>query len=352
MAVRAAGALVGSAAVVLVAFQIYPEFPVLGPMLLVLSTGILFRCTDAVEFYFHAQVRARSFVLARGAAAGLSALAVLFVAQRDSGLLAFAGIRAAELVLGALLVVVAYLAASNSPGLGRFNWTLARSLLRKSWPLTLSSFGALIYLKIDQAMLAAMVGPAEVGIYSVAAQLSEVWYFVPVAIATSVFPRLLESRQISAARYAADQQRLYDVLATLGLLSALTVTLLSPFIIDLLYGPRYAASAPVLSLHVWAAVFIFMRAALSKWLIAEELYLFSLLAHGVGALANVLLNMLLIPRFGAMGAAAATVASYSCASYFSLLMHPKTRPAFRMMTYALTAPARLVLPARMGIGRN
>src|SRR3546814_10463593 len=84
----------------------------------------------------------------------------------------------------------------------------------------------------------------------------------------------------------------------------------------------------MLMIHIWASIFVFMRAVLSKWLIAEELYIFSLVTHGSAAIVNVAINIALIPKFGGVGAAVATLVSYATAGFLSLLLHHRTRGLF------------------------
>ena len=83
-----------------------------------------------------------------------------------------------------------------------------------------------------------------------------------------------------------------------------------------------------------------MRAAFSKWLIAERLLLFSLVSQGAGAILNIALNLVLIPAWGGVGSAWATVISYAAASYLVLLLFARTRPAGAMMTRTVSAPWR------------
>src|SRR5690606_36962254 len=77
----------------------------------------------------------------------------------------------------------------------------------------------------------------------------------------------------------------------------------------------------------------------------ENALMFSLITQGLGALFNIGLNFLLIPRHGAEGAAMATVISYAIASYGALLLHPKTRPVFFMMTRSLFSTFRYAYSA-------
>lgn len=81
-------------------------------------------------------------------------------------------------------------------------------------------------------------------------------------------------------------------------------------------------------------------------MLIERYNAFSVVSQGLGALANVVLNVILIPRYGMMGAAVATLVSYSAASYFALLLSQRTRPVFWMMTRALLMPWRAVSTIR------
>jgi len=57
-------------------------------------------------------------------------------------------------------------------------------------------------------------------------------------------------------------------------------------------------------------------------------------------LSNVVLNYILIPVYGGQGAAWATLVSYAIASFFAVLLYPRTRPVFWLMLKALIAPVR------------
>ncbi len=218
----------------------------------------------------------------------------------------------------------------------------AKGLLKQSWWLFLSGMAAIIYLKIDQVMLGWLSTDAEVGVYAVAAKLSEVWYFFPLAIVTSYFPQLLKSKTEMPDKYQIQLQKLCDVLCMSALSLAILVQILAPWGVTFLFGDAYQASAKVLVVHIWAGVFIFMRALLSKWLLAENLLRFSLFTQVIGAAMNVVGNALLIPEYGAQGAAFATVIGYTSASYFALFAHPSTWPMAKVMTLSLIWPFRFI----------
>ena len=96
---------------------------------------------------------------------------------------------------------------------------------------------------------------------------------------------------------------------------------------------KYSEAATLLAIHIWASIFIFMRSVFSKWIVAEDLLRFSLITHGAGAVIVFVINSLLIPAMGGMGAAIATLISYAMASC-CLALFPNTRIMFYMMSLA------------------
>ena len=110
----------------------------------------------------------------------------------------------------------------------------------------------------------------------------------------------------------------------------------SSLLVHLLFGPSYAAAAPILAVHVWAAPFVFLGVAQNPWNINEGLAVLSFRRAAIGAASNVVLNLLLIPRFGGLGAAVATVVSYALASFFSNAIDRRTRRIFYLQLRAFT----------------
>ena len=78
--------------------------------------------------------------------------------------------------------------------------------------------------------------------------------------------------------------------------------------------------------------------ARSQFLVNERLTVFFLMATAAGALLNIALNYVLIPRIGAMGTAVATVTSYATAAWISSYLHPAVRPTAARQTRALLLP--------------
>lgn len=201
--------------------------------------------------------------------------------------------------------------------------------------MILSGLSIAVYMKIDQVMLGTMGGAQVVGLYAAATKLSEIWYVLPTVAVTALFPTVVKTRELDEGLYYRRLERLFALMAAMSLALALPVTLLAGPIITLLLGSGYEAAAPVLAIHIWAALFVFYGVVQGAWDIAENLAQLAFVRVLCGALLNVALNLWLIPRYGAIGAAIATVIAQATAAVFMNLLHPRTRPVFRCQFRAL-----------------
>ena len=125
-------------------------------------------------------------------------------------------------------------------------------------------------------------------------------------------------------------QKLYDILTWLAIAIAVPVTLFSTFIVSLLFGQEYLASAPVLTLYIWAGIPVSLGVASGQYLVNENLTKISFYRTLVGMIVNVILNFILIPIYGIIGSALATLISYSIAT-FSIGFSKKTYKQLIMM---------------------
>jgi O-antigen/teichoic acid export membrane protein len=297
-----------------------------------------------VDFWFQAHIQAKFTAMAMSASLFLVAVVKVLLVYMDAGLLLFAFANLLQTFLAACFLLLFFKATANMPfTTWRVNFSKAKELLSQSWIIFLGSIFATIYLKIDQVMIKWLVGLKEVGIYAVAAKFSEAWYFVPTAIVTSLFPKLIKLKVAEPVNFNIRLQQTFDLLFVIALVVALLVSLMAEPAIKLFFGDKYLESSSILTIHIWAALFVFMRAAFSKWILIENALVFSLITQGLGALANVGLNLVLIPHYAGYGAAVSTLLSYAMASYFSLFIYSKTRPIFWMMSKAMFTPVRYPL---------
>ncbi len=307
-------------------------------VLAIAGTALLFKPFDVIDFWFQASTQARYIATARLSALLISSATKVGLALFGFGVAYMVAANVLQTILAAVALILLYsLSTTFKLSHWSVDWHKAKELFGQGWVVYLGSIFAVIYLKVDQVMLRWLLGPESVGVYAVAVQLSEAWYFLPTAIVASFFPMLIKLREKNKVMFNRRLQQLFDLLFMIALIVAIAVTIFADALVGLFFGTAYADSASVLVIHIWAALFIFMRAAFSKWILIENALMFSLITQGAGAFLNVALNFWLIPIYGVRGAAAATLISYSVASFFSLVAYKKTRPIFLMMLNSFAA---------------
>ena len=149
---------------------------------------------------------------------------------------------------------------------------------------------------------------------------------IPMIIVSSIFPALVQSKDRDEALYYRRITRLFSLMAAVSIPIAIPMSLCSNWVVGILYGPDFAAAGPVLAVHIWASVFVFYGVAQGPWDLVENLTRLAMVRIVIGAVVNIVLNLWLIPLYGALGAAIATVVSQALAAVILNVIHEKTRP--------------------------
>jgi len=301
----------------------------------VLSLSTLFKSSEVAKYWFESQVQSKYSVWVENGSFCALSLVRIGLIYMNAPLMAFVWAAVIESAVIAVGLMIVYTRYGGHLRHWHPNYARARALLSDSWPLILSSVAIMIYMRIDQIMIASILGDAAVGIYSAAVRISEVWYFIPMAIAASVFPIILESKVQSEKLYYQRLQRLYDLMAILAVSVALLTTFTSSWIVSLLFGNDYQQAAPVLTVYVWAGVFVALGVARGKWLLAENLQHIGYWYVGLAMIVNVIGNLILIPVYGAIGASLATVVSQATAALIAPALFPSTRLSTVMLLRSL-----------------
>ena len=304
-------------------------------LLAVLSLMLLQPVLFVPELHFQATAAARYVTWAQSIAVLFAAaLRVVFI-WCNAPLVWFAIAIVAEMMIGG-----AALAGFARACKVRWWWApggmeIARRLLREGWTLLLAGAAVTIYMRIDQVMLRQLAGDAEVGVYSAAVRISEAVYFVPVILVTGLLPRWAAMRDAGGPEYNQMLQGVYDLQALAAYAFAIPISLGAPWLIEFFFGAEYQRAAAVLALHVWAALFVFLGVVRSQEWVFENLNQLTLWTTVAGAVINVALNWWLIPLFGAVGAAGATVIAYAVAAWVSSFCFRSTRSTGVRQTKAM-----------------
>ncbi|MEG4506922.1 flippase [Microcoleus sp. F6_B4] len=276
----------------------------------IIAAGTIFNAFEAINFWFQSQIQSKYTVLAKNSVCFLVAAVRIGLVTIKAPLLAFAWVRLAEVALVGIAYVYFYKLTGNKIKDWHFSWERCKELLSESWPIILSGLAVYVYSKTDQIMLGAMNKNAELGYYAAAVKVSEICDFLPMIVSSSIFPKLANLRKTNYEEYLNKFQIYSDIMIFLWLAVAIPISLLSPWIVHLLYGEKYAKSAAVLALYVWAQFGSNFGVARSTYLNIEGQLRYGLYLTVVGSIFNVALNFFLIPKYGAFGATAATLITY------------------------------------------
>lgn len=329
------GGLSAFGMVVLAIDWVRPNDGLIKGIAVVLGFATVFKASETVKYWFESQVQSKYVVwVENGAFLIFSVVKVLLVVQ-EASLLWFVWAVCAEAILVSVALMSMYVWQGGLLNSWHIQKHKALSLIKESWPLALSSMAIMMYMRVDQIMLGKILGDDAVGIFSAAVRISEVWYFVPTAVVASIFPSIIEAKKQSEALYYRRLQKLYDLLIFFALLVALTVTFLSDWLVNMLYGYAYQQAGVLLAVHIWAGIFVALNVASGRWLIDQGYSLLALKRNLIGLTVNVSLNFYLIPIYGALGAANSTLFSFIFSAYISDLLSAKTRPVFFQKTKAL-----------------
>jgi len=301
----------------------------------IIAFGVIFQAFNVIDFKFQADVRSKYVVHAQIIQLICSSFMKLLFIYIKAPLLWFVCIYCLDAFILALGLVLIYLHNYSNILFWQWKWKVAKELLKDSWPLILSGALVSLYVNIDKVMIKEILSVKEVGIYSVATRLSTVWYFIPMAITESLFPAILNAKKNNLVIYHQRLQNLYDILVWMAIFIALAIFFSSEYIIDLLFGNEYAPASSVLSLAIFAGIFTNIGLINNKYFTAENRQKDILYRSILGVSVNIILNIILIKKYGIYGAAFATIAAQISTSIIYTYFKKDARILFFMVMRSL-----------------
>ncbi|MDQ0226814.1 flippase [Metabacillus niabensis] len=308
-------------------------------LVLIISFTMIVKSVEVIEYWIQAHQKAKISSLIRMIVYVLIALFKILLVVLGGSLIHYALIYIVEAAIISGALVIAFFKKREEKTSWKFNFSYAKEILSQSWYLVLSGLMVSLYMRVDQVMLGSMMSTKEeVGIYSAAVRIAEMWFFVPMAIITSFKPVIMKNKNINPEKYLNSLQLLYSIIAWTGIVFGIVILFMSKIIVNILYGEDFIEAASILSISVWGGTFALLGSARSVWLVTEGLQKYSLLYTSAGMILNVILNLILIPKMGAYGAAIATLAAQIFANVFVLYFFSKTKISTYMIIKAFSIP--------------
>jgi O-antigen/teichoic acid export membrane protein len=284
--------------------------PLIRLLIILFSLSFILQAIGVITTFFQANVWAKKVIKVQLLAMALSSVFKILAIIFGLGVTWITLIYVLDGVWGGWGLIVAYRKNGLRIREWKFNWKLALGILTDAWPLMLSGAAISVYMKIDQVMIGNILGETKVGLYAAAVKISEIWYFIPVIICTSLFPAIVNAKMSDKASYKKRLHDLYWLMFFLATALAVPISILAKPIVALIFGIRYLPAAGALQIHIWAGLGVFWGVALNQYLLSENRTFINLVLTLSSAVLNVILNLYLIRSWGINGAAMATLISY------------------------------------------
>ena len=216
-----------------------------------------------------------------------------------------------------------------------FDRDYARFLIKESFPLLLTNAAVIIYQRIDQVMIGNMIDKSSVGFFSVAAKFTEILIFLPMILAQTITPILVLTRERNIKEYQAKAQQFMNFSFWLSLFASAFVSVIAYWLIRYTFGAAYLPAVAVLQVMAFKAASVALSNTAGAMLVIEGLQRWAICRDSIGCVVCIVLNFLLLPRYGVIAAAFVSIASNIAAGYLADAFIPAYRHLFICQTKAL-----------------
>lgn len=275
---------------------------------LLIGLQLIFQSSDILDLWFQSRLESRFGVKARVAVTlVVSALKVVLILLK-APLWAFAGAVSLEFLLNGMALAWFFRIHPASARLS-VAWSRARALAREGIPYIVSGLSIAIYMRVDQILLHRFASAAELGRYAAVVPLSQAVQMIVTPLVTSLAPVVARAHGESEARMVSVTIRMFRTIGALSLAAAIGLALTAPLVVPLLLGPAYHSAIPVLQIYAFTNVPIALGMGGAVWLATMGGGSRVMINTLIGSAVSLAINLALIPRFGALGAAGAAVIS-------------------------------------------
>lgn len=313
----------------------YSDEPMLKTVVFCQSLQIVFSTADLIIYWFRYKDNAKSVAILRlvafFVAAALRLLAIIVLKNISLYVLGTA------LETGFFSVLLMYFLRQKYTEVHlTFSKASLILMLRISYPFICSSLLSAIYTETDKVMLKSMLDNTVVALYSVSQTLAGAIAIIPSALIEGFRPDIMRYKISDELMYKKRFQQLYGLVFWVSIAYCVFITIFAKPIINILYGEQYIGAVSSLSVIVWYTSFSYFGAINNVYMAAENKTRWVQIITLSGALLNVFLNYILIPPFGIVGAAAASLATQFVANFVLIYFIRPLREDFFIMIEGIT----------------
>lgn len=294
------------------------------------SFCLLFQSVEVVQYWFQEKLESKYVAITMLIAYIASAAYQTYLLVTYKNIYWFAVSQSVQHIIIAGLLLVFY----HRQGGEKLTVSLkcACELFSRSKYYILSNMMVTVFAQTDRVMLKLMVNDAVTGYYSAAVNCANMTNFIFLAIIDSARPPIFQSKQAGdRTKYEQGLVKLYSVIIYMSVAQCIAMTVFAKLIIHILYGASYYPAVAALQVAVWYTSFAHVGLVRDIWILAEGKQSILWKINILGAMANVVLNFILIPYCGMMGAAIASLITQALTNVGMSAMFKSIRYSNKLM---------------------
>lgn len=307
LGMRAVSSFLSALAIIGISFFADADEPTTILVVALSTIGMVFQIFDTFNYWFQSRLQSKTTAIVTLIAYVATSIykVVLLVLKKPVTYFAFS--TSVDYICIAVLLLISYKKYKGTKL--SFSKNYGKELLKKSAHFILPGLMVAIYGQTDKIMLKHMISDTEIGYYSTAVSLCNMWCFVLAAIIDSLYPPIMEAFKTDREEFDRKNKILYAIVFYLSVFVSVIFTIFGSFIVNLLYGKEYAGAVAPLRVITWYTAFSYLGVARNAWIVCLDKQKYLKYLYLSAAIANVGLNVLFIPMWGATGAAVASLSA-------------------------------------------
>lgn len=301
---------------------------------LFVAVVIILQSLDVFEYYLQSIYRVKISTAVKMICFTLASVYRIYLSKNNSDLLGYGYAYFLEYFLQYSLYAYLALRTNRLISLLAIDKKYILSILKRSFPYVISGFAIMSYMKFDQIYIVDLISSDALGRYVAATKLSEIWYFIGMALASSFSPMLSQAKH-DKHKFNMIYEKYLKIAIILSLILVAMIQIFANEIMGIVYTHKYDDVVDVLRIVSINIPLVFVGIAGNIWLVNKESTVLFMYQSLSGLIANVILNMLLVQPFGLYGAAVASVLTQFICVFAINLLFEKSRELTRIQVKSL-----------------
>lgn len=287
------------------------------------SLSLLFQSLDTLTYFYQSQYLSHKTAIINVMAYTITAAFRVYGLLHGKSVEWFAFAVSFDYLVISIFLLFVYLKDGHKLA---FNLNIGKKFLSKSYNYIFASLMIGIYGKIDVIILENNINETVVGYYSAATTLVNAWPFVLQALIDSFSPIIINKHQENKlGEYERHLKQMYATIFYVSLIVGVVILLFSDLIVGIIFGEAYLPASIPLKIVGFSSAFSYFGVARATWTQCENKISYEKIIYSLGAISSVILNLILIPKFGIVGAAISLTATQFLTNFVYVLLIPATR---------------------------